>query len=40
MTVQREQNMKREDQQDATIRFLLLTYCLLFVYFLFIINIS
>jgi hypothetical protein len=25
MTVHREQNMKREDQQDATIRFLLLT---------------
>ena len=25
MTVQREQNMKREDQQDATIRCLLLT---------------
>ena len=26
MTVHREQNMKREDQQDATIRCLLLTY--------------
>ena len=26
MTVQREQSMKREDQQDATIRCLLLTY--------------
>ena len=25
MTVHREQNMKREDQQDATIRYLLLT---------------
>ena len=25
MTVRREQNMKREDQQDATIRCLLLT---------------
>ena len=25
MTVHREQNMKREDQQDATIRCLLLT---------------
>ena len=25
MTVQREQNMKREDQEDATIRCLLLT---------------
>ena len=26
MTVRREQNMEREDQQDATIRCLLLTY--------------
>ena len=25
MTMHREQNMKREDQQDATIRYLLLT---------------
>jgi len=25
MTVHREQNMKREDQEDATIRYLLLT---------------
>jgi hypothetical protein len=28
MTVHREQSMKREDQQDATIRFFIINFCL------------